>query len=309
MNDDQARCVAHEVARSTRAGRCTRDGTQSTPCCACGVFDNYETQLRTVSSVCRGSVACHVGGRRCRIPWIEDLFVHMCVLRVTVRVVRVETDVLVESAAYSIKKLTRYSLGLGATICRWLTTFFVCAPVATNVRWPPSPSVKMRQEVNSIDFPACSTVLSTSSVLPSGAADTQVTCRSMVTDILKSSISNAAVAARHSGHTRLGTGAVGMEGIYELAWRTEGVNECARSPAVKIGGAVGNASGDGQCNHKPPRLATYHLAVTEHNIGELPEVAFRSCVSSEDGLHRGRREWRHTTTNQLRPYVPGLCDH
>ena len=208
-----------------------------------------------------------------------------------------------------LKKLTRYSLGLGATICRWPTTFFVCTPVATNVRWPPSPSlsVKMRQEVNSIDFPACSTVLSTSSVLPSGAADTQVTCRSMVTDILKSSISNAAVAARHSGHTRLGTGAVGMEGIYELAWRTEGVNECARSPAVKIGGAVGDTSSDGQCNHKPPRLATYHLAVTEHIVGELPEVAFRSCVSSEDGLHRSRREWRHTTTNQLRPRVPGLC--
>ena len=80
----------------------TRCGTQHARC-ACGVFDSYETQLRTVSSVCRGSVACHVGGRRCRIPWIEDLFVHMCVLRVTVRVVRVETDVLVESAAYSIK--------------------------------------------------------------------------------------------------------------------------------------------------------------------------------------------------------------
>ena len=136
--------------RGTRGGtqhaRCTRGVWHAARAlrirCACGVFDSYETQLRTVSSVCRGSVACHVGGRRCRIPWIEDLFVHMCVLRVTVRVVRVETDVLVESAAYSIKKLTRYSLGLGATICRWPTTFFVCTPVATNVRWPPSRTVR-----------------------------------------------------------------------------------------------------------------------------------------------------------------------
>mgnify|MGYP004178984679 FL=1 len=103
MNDDQARCVVHEVARSTRAGHCTRGGTQSTPCCACGVFDNYETQLRTVSSVCRGRVACRVGGRRCRIPWIdiiEDFCVHA--VKYAVSGARVETDVLVESAAYSI---------------------------------------------------------------------------------------------------------------------------------------------------------------------------------------------------------------
>ena len=105
MNDDQARCVAHEVARSTRAGRCTRDGTQSTPCCACGVFDNYETQLRTVSSVCRGRVACRVGGRRCRIPWIdiiEDVCVHAVKYAVSGARVETQTDVLVESAAYSI---------------------------------------------------------------------------------------------------------------------------------------------------------------------------------------------------------------
>ena len=94
-------------------------------------------------------------------------------------------------------------MGLGDTICGLArspaTTFFVCTPVATKVRLPPSPKVKMRQEVNRIDFPACSTVLSTSSLLPSGAADTHVTCRSMVTDILKSLISNAAVAV-HNTH-------------------------------------------------------------------------------------------------------------
>jgi hypothetical protein len=177
---------------------------------------------------------------------------------------------------YSIRIIPRYNLGLGDTICRWATTFFVCTPVATKVRWPPSRKVKMRQEVNRIDFPACSTVLSTSSLLPSGAADTQVTCRSTVTDILKSLISNAAVAARHSGHTRMSTGVLGMAGPYELACRTESVNECARSPAVKIERAVGDASGDGQCDHKSPRFATYHLAVTEHTARELPELAFRS---------------------------------
>ena len=92
------------------------------------------------------------------------------------------------------------------------------------------------------------------------------------------------------------TGVVGVEGSTSCSKRgerTESVNECARSPAVKIGGTVGDACGDGQCDHKPARFATYHLAVTEHTVGELPELAFRSFFSSEDSLHRGGREWRH----------------
>ena len=60
---------------------------------------------------------------------------------------------------------------------------------------------------------------------------------------------------------------------------------------MKIGGAVGDPSGDGQCDHKPARFATYYLAVTEHIVGELPELAFCSFFSSEDSLHRGGREW------------------
>ena len=40
------------------------------------------------------------------------------------------------------------------------------------------------------------------------------------------------------------TGVVGVEGSTSRE-RTESVNECARSPAVKIGGAVGDPSGDG----------------------------------------------------------------
>ena len=92
------------------------------------------------------------------------------------------------------------------------------------------------------------------------------------------------------------TGVVGVEGSTSCSKRgerTESVNECARSPAVKIGGTVGDASGDGQCDHKPARFATYNLAVTEHTVGELPELAFRSFFSSEDSLHGGGREWRH----------------
>ena len=100
------------------------------------------------------------------------------------------------------------------------------------------------------------------------------------------------------------TGVVGVEGSTSCSKRgerTESVNECARSPAVKIGGTVGDASGDGQCDHKPARFATYHLAVTEHTVGELPELTFRSLrpiltairCSSEDSLHGGGREWRH----------------
>lgn len=60
---------------------------------------------------------------------------------------------------------------------------------------------------------------------------------------------------------------------------------------MKIGGTVGYASGDGQCDHEPLRFTAYHLAVTEHVVGELPELAFRSSLPSEDSLHRGGCEW------------------
>ena len=104
MNDDQARCVAHEVARSTRAAHEVWHAARALRIrCACGVFDSYETQLRTVSSVCRGRVACRVGGRRCRIPWIdiiEDFCVHA--VKYAVSGARVETDVLVARGECSV---------------------------------------------------------------------------------------------------------------------------------------------------------------------------------------------------------------
>ena len=61
---------------------------------------------------------------------------------------------------------------------------------------------------------------------------------------------------------------------------------------MKIGGTVGYPSCDGQCDHEPLRFTAYHLAVTKHVVGELPELAFRSCgLPSEDSLHRGGCEW------------------
>ena len=61
---------------------------------------------------------------------------------------------------------------------------------------------------------------------------------------------------------------------------------------MKIGRTVGYPSCHGQCDHEPLRLTAYHLAVTKHVVGELPELAFRSCgLPSEDSLHRGAGEW------------------
>ena len=75
------------------------------------------------------------------------------------------------------------------------TTFFVCSPIVTSLRSPSSPTVKILHEEKRIDFPVASTTLSISIVEPSGAAETHVVCRSMVTEMRWSAMSRAAVAA------------------------------------------------------------------------------------------------------------------